>query len=486
MTKKKETEIIVDEETIATVTETTTGSGHTTKKAVYPAKVKQNEIETDDENDNQNDYQESENEFENFEGFDEGETFEEIPKSQIDVMFDRLLEVDSFGNQSFYAMILRLPDAMSDNFKIRCQNQMPLGTQIFSIRDRFIFQSALQKLNNNSGMRCAIRVCDEGGQEITVKRRIHFHTSWHPVGIAHLVIPNPIVAELKETTSQNNSEFSELLREMREDRQANERKFELLRNELTKPREPSMLEKALEQKMINDIANPPQGNNSNLEQTLATMFTMPVIVEKMASKMFPEAPAPPAEQSILEKFFTPQVAETIANKGMDLIGTFGNSIATAIETRTLASLTPEQKKVVEENRRVMYEEDFDTENPQLNPQMEAQNEQQKQMIELVTKITSELESENPINTENTLIEELSNEFPMQYGILKMACQNTDFEIILEQLANIAPDAIKPYIDEAFISESGQIISAEGKLIFNTDKGLNMKARLLELYNFLKG
>lgn len=428
------------------------------KTVQYNAKVKENES-TDETEDT-----EFETEFTDFNQFDEIPNTPQIPKTNLDRLFEDItfaLETQDGLFDSFFAKIARQPDAMSDRFNVPCRELIDLGVIQFSTQDRFNFQSAIQESNGNSGGRFAISIFDSNYAPLTIYKGRALQPIGRDVG-AILVIPNP---QPKPTTDNNgagmDAGLSAVLSKMVEINQSNHRE---IINALQRKPEKSTLELALEQKIINDILNPPNHNNGNTAADIVANIMQGVAVstaigDAMAKNINREPPPTPEPDWIdkVDKLSQNPMAQQLIGR----IGDIGEAIA--VSKMKLNETAPNATNGVDQNNNMAQAQPDETQ-------------------ELILEIIDEIESDNPLNADNETIKELAADYPEHYTDLVAMCQSgASFEFIFDQLIkktnNMQPSPFYNYLD---IEQT----NAQGKFIWN-EAGVRMKGRLLELYNYLK-
>ena len=463
-TKKVET--IIDDETEATVIETTNSDGKTTKRVNYTAKVKENDVIENDEMANNQD--------ENFDD-ESNDLFldtesEEIPKDKLDKMFDDIEKVSNGINNIFFAKVTRQPDSLSDNFFNRCGGEMPLGVFQFSLRDRFNFIPQLQKINGNSGGYFNILIFDGQQKPLGWSYRVGYsrETAFKHIGCHNVLVPNPALIETANTNGQpqqNNNGLDMLFGKMVEMMQQNHNQ---LMQVINRAPEKSTLEKAIEQKVLNDILNPPERKESNFEntmaQTMTTILAAPVMIEKMSSKMFPAAP--------VEK--EPNLAEQIQNgiKGALEIEPINNLFNVGVNSLALYA----EKRLSAQAQATIENLPNQTEQPNPN-QLTEPNE----MSELIKDVIAELETKNPLDETNEFLQDLESDFPDQTMMIKAICKTQSFEQVLQRLINQS-DSLKP---NPFIVFLDMPKTQETKSYVWNDKGEAMVKRLKEFYEYAK-
>lgn len=472
-TTKKKTELIVDDETTANVIETIDKDGTSTKRVSYPVKIKQNEI-----------VEETTSDLENAEtDFDVSETFvsrevEEIPKDKIDSFFDDIESALNNEHESFYIRVVRIPDGFDDYFINRCNDTMPLGMFASYMRDKFRLAELIQKRNNNSGGRFNLIAYDKNqqplqlfvGYEFEQGRRIPQMSS---IVARDVIIPNPLVEQQAQATNENS--LANVLRELGQMQQQNTQLIlqAIKENNQPKEHEKSSLEIAIEQKIINDIVNP-KANNNSFEEKMMSIFAMPVMVEKMAKKMFPDEQTTgvnPADLSTFDKILG---NEFLVSKGMELIGGIVN-LSANLAAMKLAPQQPNpqpteaQPQVVTTQPQQIQEKQVN----QIQATQQQANEANQLMQEIFGKIINELESENSLNGDNNTLKQLTAEYPQVYPFLVNSVKSMTFDECFDTLLQLVPDELTAKYFNPLIPDE------------LNDAGLRIEKRLQELYDYWK-
>jgi hypothetical protein len=487
-TKTKQTQLEVDEETTAQVTETIKGN-ESTKVLKYDAKVKQHEIETNETEDNEH-LDISKNDYLYAQNFPVRE-IEEIPKDKIEIFFDTVEESLENELDNFYIKITRTPDSFDDDFLKRCSDTVPLGLFGCRLSDRFRITELVQKKNNNSGGRFNFVAYDKNqkpllvyvGDEVIHGRRVP-QTS--PIVARDIYIPN---AEIQQQQQDNGN--NAIAQAMVEIARMNNDNTKLIVSEIQKinqpvEREKSVLEKALEQKLMNDILNPPQPQTqeSLMANTMKEVMQSKVIIETMSqgfAGMFNSNSPVETNKAWYEKAIeSPEVIDFAKQIGLTLFN--------GINQIMLAKQFNQQQAGVNTQQQPQPQQ-LITEQPQqtvINPQAVTgefphqiieqpttqitQEQATNDMQDIFKKIVTELESENPINGDNKTLVELQTSYPMIYPFLISNVKKMTFDECFQTIQ----DMLEPkMLDEFFNPLSGVI----------NERGEKLEVRLKELYNY---
>lgn len=442
------TKVVIPKGTKALVTEQIGA-----KTVSYESEVEEDETQTQTED----------TEFENLDSIDEGADYPQIPKSSLDNMFEDVSYSVANDNMydTFFAKLVRTPDAINDKFNSICRDQIEIGVIQFSSLDRFNFIPAIQEANGNSGGRFSISIYNSEYKPFETMRNMTFRP--RPVGLI-LVVPNPNVKALTETTSGNPvNGFEQVFNKMIEIQQQNHNQ---LRELLTRKPEKSTLELAIEQKVLNDILNPPQQNNNNGTDVVANVMQSAAVITSLSdafARNLNREPAPEPEKDWMDKInkvAEMPLAQQLAGRIMDI----GDAIAV-----NRLNLTPPQENT----------ETAENPNQTTMPTTATQ--------ELITDIIDELDGENPLDVNNETIKELAAEYPDQFADLVVMCQtaefNTVFALLLNKTAKMNPFPFEQFLDVAATQASTATNLIE-KCQWN-DNGKKLIERLKELHAFLK-
>lgn len=453
--KKQSTEVIVTDDIIADVVETTTPNG-TSKRVAYKAPIKQNDDITEDNDETENNEPDFNNQNQNT-SFSQSD-FQEIPSDQIDVIFDDL-SANRNPQDYFYAKLTRLPDAMQDRFFVPCNAEMPCGFFQFGLQDRLAFETAIQTRNGNSGGRFNIKILDS--KQIPISVFVGYDNPysarkeeiWKPVGAVNILIGNPLRDETP-AANNGNSEVKMILEAMRE--QHNQFMIALQNN---KPQQ-SQIEQLLLTKAVEMITNPPapQQQNNAFETQMMTILAMPAMVERMSKKMFPEPPAPltPSEPTTFDRIL--QLSQTpLAQNFLERVGDISEAIV-------MSKVAPSQM----------------VNNPQENTQdapeqIQAGEPINDEMKIILEELITELESESEINALNPTIVKLRNEHGEAFQTVEMLCQAASFDSVLQMLLTQA-NKIVPHPFAIFLNAE--------MTAFN-ERGTKAIERLRLVYEYLK-
>ncbi len=448
------TKVIIPEGTKAMINEQIGG-----KNVTYEAELKE------DETSNEREDTELNNEFEDFSEFEDFTPQTQIPKTPLDRLFDDVsyaIANDPNLFDSFYAKLLRQPDGIADRFSVPCRDIVELGVIQFSTQDRFSFISAIQDTNGNSGGRFAISIFNADFTPLTVYRGRALQAIPREVGIT-LVVPNP---QPKPTTPNGNggidAGLSAILSKMVEINQSNHNQ---LMASLNRQPTKSTLEAAIEQKVLNDILNPPQHNNggNNGTEIIANVMQSIAVTQAMGdaiARNLNREPPPAVEPDWIDK--ASKVAENpMVQQLIGRIGDIGEAIA--VSKLNATATAPEVNNGVDQTNNMAQTEPDETQ-------------------ELILDIIEEIDSDNPLDATNETINELAADYPEQYADLVATCKSgASFDFIFDQLVKktqtMQPSPFLPFLDL-------EQTNATQKFVWN-EKGVRMKARLLELYHYLQ-
>ncbi len=445
------TKIVIEEDTKGLITEHQEG-----RTIQYEAKLEQDEeTQTEDETFDFDD--------ENSSSYQDQTAYQEFPKDPLTVMFDGVREAQNQEGETFIANILRLQDFMNDNFNVPCSMNTPFPPLQFTARDVFTFVATLQKSNNNSGGRFMVRVYRQDGNPVRVYvGRNGAHVPMD-LGIPMLPIPNPTkeAIAMDNNNGQGNAQIAQLIAAVHESNQQFQR---TIIEAINKPKEKSEIESLVMSLAVQKMMNPEAPVSNNLEQTMATLLLAPQMIEGMSRKMFPE-PTPEREPDMLDKIERVMQVPMVQN--------VANGLAEIGKNFAINKMS-QQANTVQQNAP-------QTEPPIEQPIPQELTQAESDMQELIELVLDELNGEFPLDASNQTIIRLSKDYPDQFSAIKMACNGMEFDNVLNMLIQYAgkvePNPFIEYIDVAASQTAGSYVwTAEGE---------TLKARLKELYDYLK-
>lgn len=464
MATKKQTKVQIPNDGVeANVVETIGG-----KRVSYKAPVieeETNESEIDDTDDPRE-----------IRGIDDFETefeapFEEIPQSRLERLFD---DIRNGARQhhlpdQFYAYITRQPDLIGVNFNRPCITEMQLGAFQFRAADFMEFHGAIQKRNGNSGGMFNIKIFKADRAPLTVQAD-NYHV--REVGVANYFVPDPPPEVEPATNGGGGAVISELIREMRAER---EQMFSLMREQFqatqTAPKEKSILEQALERKLMREIENPPESRNDTATEVAKTMtaimssfMTAPAVMQKMASSMFPE---PPKEK---EPTFVDQANEFVDSPlGRQLL-----PVATGLVDKIGDLSTAFAAKK-------MNLSGADLEAAGGQPYYENPSEKTEMQM-LIEAMIAEVESDREFDASNEFLQTLQAEYPDEAQTLIDSCKALPFESVLNLMVTRTKKMQpSPFIDFVDMEATQQ---GNGQIVWN-ERGQKAIARLETLYKYVR-
>jgi hypothetical protein len=467
----------LDDETEANVIQTTTPDGKTSTRATYKAKAVP-DLESD----------ETPNQLEDLDGADYGESdsqsFLEIPKTPLELMFEQLRHAVKVRGESdrFFAYVVRQPDEIGQIFLRPARAQMDLGSFGFSTRDQFNFVRAIQERNGNSGGVFNVKIYNAQQTPLLIERNMYEfdrrgEARYTHIGLVNYGVPDPYIEPKAENgASDPNGMLSTLIAEMR---RQHDDFIQVTREMIGReqgPKEKSILEQAVERKLLHEIENPqklpPQGENS-FEKAMAQMILLPQMADRFSRHMFPDPPP-----------VTPETEPDLIDK----LDKFGNSRAGQMVLPIVANIverfseTAQAFAVARMKLNDDSVDDLDETEGQPYPNAAAMNPAQNDpMQELIGIVIGELESERPLDDTNPVIKKLSEDYPAQTEQLIITCQSAPFDVVLNIMINQArkmqPSPFLPFVDVDASQRAG------GKFIWN-ERGEKAKQRLLEFHSFL--
>ncbi len=429
------------------------------KEVIYEAEVE--EVEEPEQGTLEDDTDEGEDSDSSFEI-----EVEERPLTPIERLFYMIeLARESHGlpDTQFIAHLTREADHLTDTFSSMCHEDVELGTMRFNTQDRFAFTGALQRMNNNSGGRFIVNILQVDGRQLTYLRQNPRRTweSNEQQVWSRLLIPEPnkLIAEQVANNGNSTSEIAQAMLKMAEMNQQNHNQ---LMQALNRQPEKSTLEKAIEQKMLNDLLNPPErkeqeGFNINkfTEQVMMQGAVVNGIGEAFNAMIHrePAAPPEPTAMDIIERVSNMPVAQNLLNGLINIGG------------------------MIAEKKGLIAPETVDT----TASQVQNLEDDNADMKELLTTIIDELESDRVLDSSNITIQELRVDFPDQIEQLQTMCQIAPFEgvfkLLVERSAKIEPFPFADFLDV-------EQTQATNSYVWN-ERGAKLIARLQEFYEYIK-
>jgi hypothetical protein len=386
------------------------------------------------------------------------------PTNRIADLFDELSGYADDSDQVFYALITRRADMMNDNFRypaLAAQNFPPFQITPSSMMN---FVATIQRYNQNSGGRFDVVICNENGESTDI-------------GLTNLVIPNPIVEE-RSPQSNESTAMVDLMREMMQ--KSDERFAQLvmmLREEPKKDRLAMLMEKKIEQEII----NPQPREAFTPERMIEQIFTSQVMIQTLSEKMSAafDKPTTEREKTTLEMLLS---NDAVISKAGDLM----NNIAAIANNAVLARQQAAQAQAYQQAQNPAANPDGypplppeqATEQPNA-PESAPVNDmaERQQMIEL---IIAELESDRAIGDDNEFLKELAVKYPDLANGLSMLCVALPFESLVDQL-----EEALPHVFEEFYSNTEEK-DADGATITDlNERGKKVHARLREFYDYMQ-
>lgn len=447
-------EILEDEEPIiADITEQQKGKTLRYKAPIKPA-IEEPEIELEDDE-------------------------EEIPPPEIvrldpvAQMFADMREAEQYPGESFMAVIQRHTDTMQDRFNYPYTGQaMTYPPLQLTSQDAFNFIKVLQGYNNNSGGRFSITICRQDGEPamVSVYRGGVPVPGWErPIQIKSFVIPNPPPETLSQNGLTEQGGLFRFLEQMQRQQQEFMANMQNMIRQNQGPREPTPLERAIEAKIIAEVAG--SGSNKDDKGFFREFMLMPAMAQGMAEMMRdamkrpePITPEPPTVvDQILKVVETPLVSNIVDGA-----------------TNILEAIAVQKMKLQGEENAGQAEQ-IPQQNPQGLPgQVTDDNESDmNESDQLLLTIIDELESNNPLNGDNATLLALAQQFPSEFGMLIGFCK-APFATVQKSLTLRLKAARQDVLMEFLDLER---TNAVGKFVYN-ERGQNMLRRLEELHGYL--
>lgn len=388
------------------------------------------------------------------------------PQDRLAQMFSDIKESEEYEGEMFVALITRLQDLMTDNFRRPCMQSISFAPLQITSSYFLNFIPLIQKHNGNSGGRFNIVICDQQGEPLDI-------------GINNLVVSDPIVEEKPNAPDTSNTDTLALVDRIMQ--QSDQRFAELVKLMRENAKEDEFTALAKE-KLRQDILNPKERDAFNPEKMIENVMTSVAVSEAMAkgfAKMFDRGEAgTDREKGLLETLLS---NELLVDRASQLVESVVNNVAVIannVATRPAQPQAPAQPQPHYGQPNTGY-----SPLPNPTPQPSENNEinmTKEEQDKLTLEIIAELEADTPLNDDNVFINNLKEKYPQVYQGLLVACKFMPFETLLEQLENGAPQAF-----DNFYKDTGEKDS-DGEAIYElNERGQKVEARLREFYEFMK-
>lgn len=360
------------------------------------------------------------------------------PKNTISNFFDVL---SNESDEAFLLFITRLPDMPSERFFLP-QALYPANFPVVQISkyDAPNFVQMLTNLNSNSGGRFTIRACRLDGEAI------------EDAVLNNFVVPNP---QRDEVVKQNDSGLREIVAVFERMAQQQEQRFtELISTLANKPvSEPSewdlLAKEMLRKKLLEDA---PKADGFNPERYMEALLTSEVIMDTITSKFASRLSDNKSDEN--EPTWLKLLESDTGKVLIEKAGNIANSLAVIGASKLNAPAPAPQQQ----------------QQPVQNPDSEENTRMTIDTTKLTQFILDELESDNPINGDNAVLKELSEDYPKPFTLLIQFAKTQTFEQLFTLLHTFVPEAFVNLQDET------------GAL---TESGQKIQKRLQELYEYLK-
>lgn len=384
-----------------------------------------------------------------------------LRKTRLEIMFGHIREAIQTErlDDSFYAFVVRQPDAIESRYNYPCGRETELGVFQFTSRDMFAFPAEIHRRNNNSGGTFNITVYrSDTRQPLELRRRSFSNREYSiiSVGLMGYTLSNPVKDDLNAPANNSSNGVENQIMALIEKQ---DERFQRFLEQQNAPKEKSLVEKAFEAKILKDIADPPQQQNGleAMQTMMMQMFAAPVMIEGFSRKMFPEPP-PPEQRDWFDR--VSGALELPAVQGA--LGRIGE-IAEAI---TISKLEPPT---------VRNPDDYEDEAEEIN------GEEKTEMQELLETVIDELESDRVLDANNEVIKTLRSDFPDQFDELQITCQTVPFEnvfnLLVAKSTKMRPQPFVPFLDVEKTKKAN-------KYVWN-ERGEKLIVRLSEFYTFVQ-
>jgi hypothetical protein len=379
------------------------------------------------------------------------ETKTNVPTNKLAILFQDMAEYEEEDGEIFYALLIRRPDLMSDNFRKPClspQNFQPLQV---SSKMMLQFIPMIQKYNGNSGGRFDIVICDTNGESLEI-------------GISGYTVPDPLLEDVVQINGNAvPGGLGDLINLFREEQKANRdvmiKLLEGKEDEFTK---------IAKEKLRNDILNPPQPQQQqgfDMTTTMQQVMSSVAVTQAMAggfAKMFNTGGE--REKGLLESLLG---NEMLVGKAQEIYEHTTSLLADVVLAKTNPAEYVRQQQV---NNPTGFsgEESY----PPLQQAQSPTEDQEKAMArqEVIAKILTELESDSVLDDKNSIFIELKEQYPEIYDTVMLSCKSLPFDVLVSALETLAPDVFVQYYKSPGVPN---------------EKGTYVVTRLKEFTEFLR-
>lgn len=374
-------------------------------------------------------------------------------KNTITHFFNILSDEDE---ETFLLFITRQPDMPSEKYNVS-QVLHPANFPVMQITkfDAPNFVQMLQQLNGNSGGRFTVRATYLNGETIDDAHLTNF------------CVPNP---PKEDIGGNGGGDIQQTLVDIFDRLQTQQaQQLQAIAELISKKKEEDEFSKIAKQLLMKKLLDDePKERGFDAERLAETLFTSQQMIEIMTKRMaksfdVEEKSDKPAWLDFLES----DTGKVLADKAGNIVNTL--AILTAQKMSQNSQPQPQQNGVAQEP--VLEAPPQQIQSPTQTPE---QIEQERQMIVDTTKLTQyiidELETENPLDETNTVLQELDADYPTAFSQIKLLCRLQGFEQLVALLQAFVPEAFTELLNE------------DGTW---NERGLKIEERLKEFYEFVK-
>lgn len=371
-------------------------------------------------------------------------------KNTITNFFNILSDEDE---ETFLLFITRQPDMPSEKYNLP-QILHPANFPVMQITkfDAPNFVQMLQQLNGNSGGRFTVRATYLNGETIDDAHLTNF------------CVPNPPKEDIRGDGGGDIQQTLVDIFDRLQTQQASQ--LQAIAELISKKKEEDDFSKIAKQLLMKKLLDDePKEQGFNPERLAETLFTSQQMIEIMSKKFAKSFDVEErADKPAWLEFLESDAGKVIAEKAGNVV----NGLAMLTAQRMAQNASANGNGAVPNPAPVQSPQ---IESPQ---QTQEQVEQERQMIVDTTKLTQyiidELETENPLDETNTVLQELDADYPNAFGQIKLLCRLQGFEQLVQLL--------QAFVPEAFV----ELLNEDGTW---NERGLKIQERLKEFYEFIK-
>lgn len=355
----------------------------------------------------------------------------------------------------FMAIVTRKADSMNDNIKYKTYTDLTFPPLMFTVKEIFNFPSILFKANNFGGGKFNLVICDaETGQAITK----------YFIAVGDNLLPKEDATP--ENSNNNNSLVTVFEKMLQAQNQQTERILQAINQANNKPQEKSVLEKAIEAKLLKEITEDKPPAPANDFNAMRGIYNNEMFQIKMIERMFRDDITPEQNQSFLEKILS---NEQLVASTLDKVGLIASNAMQLLAMRSMQNNQPVAPITTAPQTPVINNPTL----PDLSPEQNESMQKQQQLFNIITSELERLDAENlPVTADNPVLIKLSEDYADIYPLIVMTAKSSEFASVWDILTNqVLSDELK----EKYIDVDGDL----------TENGTKIKRKVKELFDLWK-